>query len=350
MSIHSSELKIIYRLKRREAAFSAFGKFVGVVSALAILGVVGVIAYKKMHMKPKLEVDYLSKVYDADGNVRTGSQDTAEAAMEKGRYEKNRSIDLSRSRQEGISGPVQRVEVVDFSSTPRPPGDAESENSSGIINIEAKQDAIAAVTKEFFQSKTITEMLPLVRDARRVRPHMEDYYQRNRLDPPSWKGIGAARSTLDPGYHFAYVQVLFHDRPPSFVLVEETDKGFFVDWESSVHYCEQDWQDFQNKRPGDPKVFRLLASKTEDGAGAGGADKVTIKLKHPKDDGVLYGSFDRNDPRFRPLLEQLDSCQWEKAPVILRLCYPGPTAAPNQVQIAGVEGKGWIILDSQPHS
>ena len=243
--------------------------------------------------------------------------------------------------------PAQPDGVVDFRSAQAEP----VQDAGGVSNIEAKQDAIAAVVKDFFESKSITEMLPLVRDARRVRPLMEGYYQRTKLEPPSWKGMESARSTLDPGYRFAYVKALFNDRPPSYVLVEETDKGFFVDWESSVHYCDQGWQDFQNKRPGEPKVFRVLASRSDvasDGTDAN--QKITIKLKHPQEDGVLYGSFDRNDPRFRPLLQQLDACQWEKVPVILRLCYPGPTAASNQVQIASVEGKGWIILDGKPHS
>ena len=75
-----------------------------------------------------------------------------------------------------------------------------------------------------------------------------------------------------------------------------------------------------------------------------GDGRTILSLKHPQEEGVVIGRFDPSDPRFRSLVEQLDLCKWKDVPVILRLCYPGPAAEPNEVQIAGVEGKGWLIL------
>ena len=47
-------------------------------------------------------------------------------------------------------------------------------------------------------------------------------------------------------------------------VVEETDGGFSVDWESSVQYCEMEWVDFLAAGPGDPKTFRVLASRSDE--------------------------------------------------------------------------------------
>jgi hypothetical protein len=211
--------------------------------------------------------------------------------------------------------------------------------SKGIERLEEKQAVIGVALRDFFNASSVVEMLPFVRDARRVGPLMDEYYQRSRIKKRSWKGLGWSIPIEEPGYRFAYVQAMFTDSPPVNVVIEETAAGFLVDWESSVQYSEIGWREFMASRPVEPKVFRVIASRVDDGSG-----KATLSLKHPQESGEVIGRFDPQDPRFRSLVEQLDLCKWKDVPVILRLCYPGPTAAANQVQIAGVEGKGWLIL------
>ena len=213
-------------------------------------------------------------------------------------------------------------------------------NQKIIEHLDQKQAAIAEVLREFFEARTVVQMLPLVRDSRRVRPLMEEFYQRSAVKGRTWKGVGWSIPVEEPGYRFAYVQAIFGDSTPVNVVVEETDSGFLVDWESSVQYSEIGWKEFMATRPGQPKIFRVIASKAEGGTGS----ETMLTLKHPHEDGVVIGRFDLKDPRFRSLVEQLDVCTWKDVPVILRLCYPGPASEPNEVQIAGVEGKGWLIL------
>ncbi len=171
---------------------------------------------------------------------------------------------------------------------------------------------------------------------------MEEYYKRNPLVNRNWKGIGWSIPVEEPGYRFAYVQALFTNASPVNVVVEETDAGILVDWESSVQYSEIGWNEFMRTRPGQPKVFRVIASKVQSSDGS-----TALSLKHPIEAGLVIGRFDPSDPRFRSLVEQLELCKWKDVPVILRLCYPGPGAEPDEVQIAGVEGKGWLILDDR---
>ena len=311
------------------------GVFVGVLSAIAIVGAVVLASYRKMQNRPQLEWDYVHQVYGPDGQgVPTQKPSDPELGGD--------AVDFSKRGNVG-----EPVDVVDMSvpGTARAADVMAASRLGGIENIESKQQAIAEVVKEFFCADSVAKLLPLVRDARRVRPLMESYYKAHPLKPAAWKGVGWAMPVEEPGYQFAYVQALFEHTPPVHVVVEETDVGFLVDWESSVHYSELGWKDFQQSRPGVPKTFRLLASRADDAGPTSSRQPVTIlKLKHPAEDGVIFGRFDSGDPRFRPLVEQLDLCQWKDVPVTLRLCYPGPSAPANEVDIAGVEGKGWLFL------
>lgn len=316
----SPEQEIAYKKQRRAENLRVLGAFVGVLSAIAIVSAVVLATYRKMKNRPQLEWDYVHQVYGPDGQ----------------------GVPTQKPRN-----PEMEEDVVDL-SVPRTARASEAMavgRPGGIENIESKQQAIADVVKEFFSADSVAKLLPLVRDARRVRPLMESYYATHPFKAAAWKGVGWAMPVEEPGYQFAYVQALFENTPPVHVVVEETDVGFLVDWESSVHYSELGWKDFQKSRPGDPKTFRLLASRVDDAGPTSSMQPVAVlKLKHPAEEGVIFGRFDPGDPRFRPLVEQLDLCQWKDVPVTLRLCYPGPSAPANEVDIAGVEGKGWLFL------
>lgn len=223
------------------------------------------------------------------------------------------------------------------SSGGQPP--AAAIDSTGIEKLEQKLPAIAEVLRKFFEARSVADMVPVVRDVPHVRPLMEEFYDRSRIKRRTWKGIGEAIPVGEPGHRLAYVQATFTDAPPIYVVVEETGSGFLVDWESSVQYSEMGWRMFLTTRPVQPKLFRVIASKVETGEGG-----ALLSLRHPQEAGEVIGRFDPADPNFRTLVEQLDLCKWKDVPVILRLCYLGPDANANEVRIAGVVGKGWLIL------
>ena len=42
------------------------------------------------------------------------------------------------------------------------------------------------------------------------------------------------------------------------LAVEKTEEGYLADWESWVGYSELSWEEMQEKRPQEPKLFRVL--------------------------------------------------------------------------------------------
>ena len=333
---------------------------VGIVSAIAIVGFTARMVQKRVFNKPKYtSEDLVSPEFAKDASPSSDSATRFEATpatAATGEQKKLQFVDLSRRDSGNAQPKSQGLPAVDLSKRPDFLAQQKGQHTTPVEGHEGslpreKQEKIKEMVRDFFSAKSLTEMLPLVRDSGRVKTLMQDYYQRNPMTNWHWKGIGWAMPVEEKG--FSYVQVLFDDAPPVHVVVEETADGKFeIDWESAVHYCELSWKDFQSRKPLEPKVFRVIASKLDsnDGVSGDGEKQTTLKLTHPQEDGVVYGKFDQTDPQFRSLLEQLNLCKWKDVPVILRLCYPGPSSSAVSVQIAGVEGKGWLILDDVPRS
>lgn len=217
--------------------------------------------------------------------------------------------------------------------------------STAIENLPQKQQEIEKLIKEFFESTRITEMLPIVRDARRVRPLMEEFYQRNPIKKRFWRGISWIMPIDEPGFRFAFVEVMFDNSLPIHVVVEETPSGFLLDWESSVQYSEMGWKDFLVERPDQPKMFRVIASKL-DGIPDDPTDEQisVLQIRHPHEQGAINARFDVKNPRFAPLLKQMKLNHWKDVPVTLNLYFPTTNAVSNELQISGVMGKGWLNL------
>ena len=214
------------------------------------------------------------------------------------------------------------------------------------MNIDAKRLQIEQVVHRFFTSLSVEEKAACSRDKDRVSSLMKVYYEKHSLASATWQKLGWVLPMDEPGHRLAYAQALFDDGDPVCLIIEEiADGSILIDWESSVRYSELDWQKFISTRPDQPTLFRVIASKpiaTADTATTSG-DEV-IELKHPAEQGTVYAYFNRSDPQFKTLVEQLQLGNWTNVPLTLRLCYPGPTSNAKAVRIAGVEGKGWLIL------
>lgn len=296
--------------KHENSVLRFFTRSIGIISALAILSAIGFAIYKQIQLRPKLEWDYVDQMYGPDGRLLKRPKET------------NRPNEYDAAKAK------------------------ESKTTANLKDLDKRLPELADMLQEFFEARTIPEILPLVRDARRVRPLIEDHYSRHPFQPRTFQNITWAVPVDEPGYRFAYAEVTFTDAPPINVVIELTDIGFLVDWESSIQYSEVDWVDFIKNRPADPKIFRLLASKTGDaGTESDTSGPWRIKLSHPSEKGDLYATMDPGDPNLKALTDQLELCKGKDAPVILRLRYPDRQASADVVEIASVEGKGWLILD-----
>ncbi|HRH97726.1 MAG TPA: hypothetical protein PLB55_17435, partial [Prosthecobacter sp.] len=213
-------------------------------------------------------------------------------------------------------------------------------------DIEGKRLKIEAAIRSFFVVGDVEQKLAFARDPQRFRPLMTRFYQSHPQTHLEWKNLGWVLPVEEPGYRLGYAQANFANAEPVSLIIEEVADGTFrVDWESSVRYSELDWEEFIKTQPASPKLFRVIASKPQHTPPADSPqDSEVLELKHPDEDDVIFAYFDRKDPKFQPLLQQLQTGNWKDVPLTLRLCYPGPAGSGKSARIADVEGKGWLIL------
>lgn len=218
--------------------------------------------------------------------------------------------------------------------------------TTSIEDIESKRSKIEQTIRGFFGASTAEQQLAYCRDPQRVRPFLLDYYRSHPHIPLDWKALGWLLPVEEPGFHLGYAQAIFTNAEPvSLIIEEQADGSFRVDWESSVRYSELDWEEFIKTQPSAPKLFRVIASKPQSSPpDALPQGSELLEIKHPDDNNIIYAYFDRKDPKFQPLLQQLQSGNWKDVPLTLRLCYPGPVGSGKNARIADVEGKGWLIL------
>lgn len=218
---------------------------------------------------------------------------------------------------------------------------------TSIQDIEGKRAQIESTLRGFFEAPSVEAKLSYVRDPARVRPLMEQYSQAHPLVRRYWKGLGWVLPVEEPGFRLGYAQAMFIDAEPVSLIIEEMQDGTFrVDWESSVRYGELDWSEFIQTQPTAPKLFRVIASRPRHAPSTEAPQgSEVLEIKHPDNDNVVYAYFDRQDPKFQSLLQQLQTGNWKDVPLTLRLCYTGPSkSSSNSVRIADIEGKGWLIL------
>ncbi|MDI1312492.1 hypothetical protein [Prosthecobacter sp.] len=217
---------------------------------------------------------------------------------------------------------------------------------TAIEDIESKRPKIEHALRGFYEATSLDQRLAFARDPQRVRALMENYDRRHPQVPLEWKNLGWILPVEEEGYRFGYAQAVFTNAEPVSLIIEELVDGTFrVDWESSVRYGEIDWEEFIKTQPSAPTLLRVIASRPQNippEAPPMGSDM--LEITHPDDNDVVYAYFDRKDPKFQPLLQQLQSGNWKDVPLTLRLCFPGPPGSGKNARIADVEGKGWLIL------
>lgn len=248
----------------------------------------------------------------------------------------------------GLSLPVKDAAKPIIGASPSPRTSAVRQ---GIQEWDGKRKGIMDAVKACLAADNMEARLNHVRDPRRVRPLMEAHEKRVPWISRRMRDIGWVVPVDEPVCRLVLVEALFEDSEPAQVIVEETPDGDFkIDWESLVCYGDMAWDEFQRTKPSKPCLLRVTASKVSPAAGFNG-EGSWIELRHPSLPGTVLGFFNERDPTFGQLVIQLEAGNWRDVPVALRLNFPseGALRMSNRVEIAGVEGRGWLILPEKPH-
>jgi hypothetical protein len=318
---------------------NAVATILGCMALVIMIATVVRVVMIKLWESARVNPEYVESMYENDQDHRWSGNIKEQPSLLGSTSETRPSASLpTREGTATASGSSQ-------SSTPKLIAPS-SPSPSAIEDIESKRLNIEHTLRGFFEAASIDQQLSFARDPQRVRPLMENYYRSHPRTPLEWKNLGWILPVEEEGYRLGYAQAVFANAEPVSLIIEEMADGTFrVDWESSVRYSEIDWTDFITTQPSAPTLFRVVASKPQHiPPEAAPMGSELLEIRHPDDNDVVYAYFDRKDPKFQPLLQQLQTGNWKDVPLTLRLCFPGPTGSGKNARIADVEGKGWLIL------
>lgn len=209
-----------------------------------------------------------------------------------------------------------------------------------LVRLHAGEEAV----REFLGATDWRKRALLVRDQLRVAPLMSDYYSKNSDAAVSFDSVVEPRMVTP---RFTEHVVVFEGGGRRPATVEHTPSGPRVDWEAFVGSGEMLWSDFLEKRPAQPKLFRVLVSPAGhyENQFSSPAQLKCYSLRVISEIGakVVYGYLPRQSTISKEIDFWLERNNEEAVPLVLRLKYPLDAVADFQVWIHSLEQAGWVV-------
>jgi len=206
-------------------------------------------------------------------------------------------------------------------------------------------EEIEVAVKRFLSAKTVDEMITLVRVGEELEPRIRSFYQKAPLVPFVPRSVAKSGSFMRSGNKLFAVDVELRDFSIRPLALEKTEKGYLVDWESWVGYSELSWEEMQEKRPQEPKLFRVRCSMVNYyNFGFADSEWRAFRLRSPNGEHVLYAYAPRYSIQ-ESMLSSVKGARGKGAAYTLMIHYPENAPNGNQVLIAEVVEPGWIARE-----
>ncbi len=206
---------------------------------------------------------------------------------------------------------------------------------------------IEEVVKAFLDAPTPAELLRHVRDPEQTAPRLEAWLAGKPYAAPGFREIiDDSANFVEEDGSMVTVQVRTGDFGVREIVLLGKAGSLKVDWESWAGWSEMSWEEFQAKRPTEPKWFRVTLSRVDYYNFSFKDEKewVSYRLDSPDDSASLYGyvpTASQLDERIRPIEAG------GEVKLLLRLKYPPGALSGNQVLIDSVSGREWVELPGQ---
>ena len=206
------------------------------------------------------------------------------------------------------------------------------------------------VIEAFFNAKTSEELEWLVRTPEKTRPRMKEWYAKHPWESPGLRSIAEILNRVQG--RFAYIEVKLNDFTTREIVVERTDHGYLIDWESWVGWGEMEWNDIFKKHPTEKTLVRVECLVDSYYNRYFNDDKkwLVLRLTHFDEGRVLYGYIDKNSPMVDKLLLDISEARGRRKKAVFKIRYPKVSSdmtSDNQVIIEDYVQKGWVEYDNE---
>lgn len=113
------------------------------------------------------------------------------------------------------------------------------------------------VAEAFLAATTVDQILPLVRDRKRVEALIIAYYPEGKIEPIGLSQFNASGNVKYKD-SFAAIYILTPDFERKQLAFVDTAEGLKIDWESWVGWSEMPWDKLLESRPTSPVLIRAM--------------------------------------------------------------------------------------------
>lgn len=212
-------------------------------------------------------------------------------------------------------------------------------------------DTLDRVVRDFFDARSVDEMLRFVRHPERVRPLMEKYYGDKAPEPKRvLEVLSLEPFTIDKRANFWMVSCELKDQVQSHVLLEAfSEKDAKVDWETFVCHQPMAWDEFARMRPGDyTGDFRVYAQKDNFHSHEFADSDVydCYRLTALNSEETLYGYVERNSALASQMAELTADRPSSPLPLILRLHLPDGLNSSRGLHVRELVSPRWLFVEN----
>jgi len=213
--------------------------------------------------------------------------------------------------------------------------------------LELDRQEVRSIAKQYLASSTVIGRLKHVRHAERVAPLMKAYDASRGLLPLETRSFDRVEPYPIDGLPFWYAVVNTPDSR-EILLLEKTDEGFMVDWETHVGHNPVSPDAYVRERPRGRLEFRVYVSPDDYYAGLfhDRGNFLAARLEFAESKVYLIGYIERKSADFSRFLKLVD--QRKQVPLILSLEWPTDDgvgmSTPPQVKIEGLVAERWVIV------
>lgn len=220
-----------------------------------------------------------------------------------------------------------------------------------VIEAEELIETLEKAAGNFFDSRSVDELLRYVRQPERVRPLMEKYYADKAPKPLRVERVGGFDPlTIGNSATFWMVSCELEGVGRKQILVEAKSKeNARVDWETFVCYQPMPWDEFARSRPqgytGDFRVYverdHFFSNEFSD------ADiYACFRLTALDSEETLFGYVKRTGQMAQQLAELIDRNGGAPAPVILRLNVPEGIESKRGLVVQKLICPRWMFVEN----
>lgn len=214
------------------------------------------------------------------------------------------------------------------------------------------EDLIGSIEKaaaDFFDSRSVEELLRYVRHPERVKPLMENHYAGKPIEPIRVENIsGLDPLTIDHRAMFWLVSCELEGSLRNQVLVEaKSATDVKVDWETFVCYQPMPWDEFAKARPGGyTGDFRVYAEMDHYYSYEfSDADEfVSLRLTALNSEETLYGYVERRGVLAKRISDLIANNGENPTPLILRLHVPEGFRSKRGVVVRSLVCPRWMFV------